>query len=217
MYHKILHINIPFDNNRCIYNAQFLGTSRHFTFGTSEHQLLVPTFQYIFTHINEVMSKHQNEFTPVNQVRLTNVAYIRLQKAGKRFEIACYRNKALNWRSKVETDINEVLQTDSVFSNVSKGMLANVKDIENAFGTSDKKLVCMEILNKGELQVSEQERLALQEVVFKDVANIIVDKTLNPETDRPYTVSLLVSRLVACSATERNLNAIQCLHVVDCA
>ena len=29
--------------------------------------------------------------TPVNQVRLTNVAYVRLQKMGKRFEIACYR------------------------------------------------------------------------------------------------------------------------------
>lgn len=131
------------------------------------------------------------EFTPVNQVRLTNVAYIRLQKAGKRFEIACYRNKALGWRSKVETDINEVLQTDSVFSNVSKGMLANVKDIESAFGTNDKKLVCIEILNKGEMQVSEKERVAHQEVVFKDVASIIVDKTLNPETDRPYTVSIV--------------------------
>lgn len=129
------------------------------------------------------------EFTPVNQVRLTNVAYVRLQKSGKRFEIACYRNKALSWRSKVETDINEVLQIDSVFSNVSKGMLANAKDIENAFGTTDKKLVCIEILNKGELQISDQERVALQDVVFKDIANIVVDKTLNPETDRPYTVS----------------------------
>ena len=34
-----------------------------------------------------------NDFTPVNQVRLTNVAYVRLNKHGKRYEIACYRNK----------------------------------------------------------------------------------------------------------------------------
>ena len=32
-------------------------------------------------------------FTPINQVRLTNVAYVRLNKLGHRFEIACYRNK----------------------------------------------------------------------------------------------------------------------------
>jgi uncharacterized protein YecE (DUF72 family) len=58
--------------------------------------------------------------TPVNQVRLTNVAYVRLQKRGKRFEIACYRNKVLNWRNKIETDLAEVLQVDTVFTNVSK-------------------------------------------------------------------------------------------------
>lgn len=134
-------------------------------------------------------------FTPVNQVRLTNVAYVRLQKAGKRFEIACYRNKALGWRNKVETDIGEVLQIDSVFSNVSKGMLANMKDIQTAFGTTDQKLVCIEILNKGEMQVSEQERIALQDNIFKDVASIVADKTINPETDRAYTVSVMVSFL----------------------
>ena len=63
--------------------------------------------------------------TPVNQIRLTNVAYVRLQKGGKRFEIACYRNKVLNWRNKIETDLDEVLQIDTVFTNVSKGMLAS--------------------------------------------------------------------------------------------
>ena len=54
------------------------------------------------------------EHTPVNQVRLTNVAYVRLSKAGRKFEIACYRNKVLSWRNKIETDIREVLQVDEV-------------------------------------------------------------------------------------------------------
>ena len=40
-------------------------------------------------------------FTPTNQVKLTNVAVVRLKKAGKRFEIACYKNKVMSWRSKV--------------------------------------------------------------------------------------------------------------------
>eukprot|EP01038_Epipyxis_sp_PR26KG_P011894 gene11894-15912_t len=130
-------------------------------------------------------------FTPVNQVRLTNVAYVRLTKNHKRFEIACYRNKVLNWRNKIETDINEVLQIDSIFSNVSKGMLANSKDLLAIFGTTDSKIICQEILDKGELQVSEQERDALYESVFRDVANIIADKTVNPENNRPYTVSMI--------------------------
>ena len=35
----------------------------------------------------------------VGQKRLTNVAVVRLKKAGKRFEIACYRNKVNDWRN----------------------------------------------------------------------------------------------------------------------
>jgi len=38
--------------------------------------------------------------TPVNQKVLTNVAVVRLKKGGKKFELACYRNKVINWRSK---------------------------------------------------------------------------------------------------------------------
>ena len=73
-------------------------------------------------------------YTPSAQLKLTNVAYVRLQKKGKRYEIACYRNKVLSWRNKMETDLSEVLQTDTVFVNVSKGLLANKKDLIEAFG-----------------------------------------------------------------------------------
>jgi ribosome maturation protein SDO1 len=100
-------------------------------------------------------------FTPVNQVRLTNVAYVRLQKKGKRFEIACYRNKIVSWRNKIETNLEEVLQVATVFTNVSKGMLASSTDLMESFGTTDQMLVCKEILDKGEMQISEQERIAL--------------------------------------------------------
>jgi hypothetical protein len=39
--------------------------------------------------------------TPVNQIRLTNVAMVRLKKGGKRFEIATYPNKVTEWRQGV--------------------------------------------------------------------------------------------------------------------
>ncbi|KAL0314399.1 UNVERIFIED_CONTAM: Ribosome maturation protein SBDS [Sesamum angustifolium] len=38
---------------------------------------------------------------PIGQKRLTNVAVVRLKKHGNRFEIACYKNKVLSWRSRV--------------------------------------------------------------------------------------------------------------------
>lgn len=128
---------------------------------------------------------------PVGQKRLTNVAVVRLKKHGNRFEIACYKNKVLSWRSGVEKDIDEVLQSHTVYSNVSKGVLAKSKDLIAAFGTDDQTKICLQILEKGELQVAGKERDAQFSSQFRDIATIVMQKTINPETKRPYTISMI--------------------------
>ncbi|KAL3858514.1 hypothetical protein ACJMK2_013099 [Sinanodonta woodiana] len=128
---------------------------------------------------------------PTGQKRLTNVAVVRLKKGGKRFEIACYPNKVVSWRNKVETDLDEVLQSYSVFTNVSKGEAAKVDDLKRIFDTDNQKEICLQILAKGELQVSEKERHTQLESMFRDIATIVTDKCVNPETNRPYTVTLI--------------------------
>jgi len=35
---------------------------------------------------------------PMNVKTLTDVSVVRLKKCGKRFEIACYKNKVQDWR-----------------------------------------------------------------------------------------------------------------------
>ncbi|KAF5200891.1 Ribosome maturation protein sbds [Thalictrum thalictroides] len=128
---------------------------------------------------------------PVGQKRLTNVAVVRLKKHGMRFEIACFKNKVLSWRSGVEKDVDEVLQSHTVYSNVSKGVLAKSKDLNKAFGTDDHSKICLEILDKGELQVAGKEREAQLSNQFRDIATIVMQKTINPETQRPYTISMI--------------------------
>jgi ribosome maturation protein SDO1 len=49
----------------------------------------------------------------------------------------------------------------------------------------------LQILAKGELQVSEREQQANLESMFRDIATIVADKCVNPETNRPYTVTLI--------------------------
>ncbi|KAI7800467.1 ribosome maturation protein SBDS [Triplophysa rosa] len=130
-------------------------------------------------------------FTPTNQIRLTNVAVVRMKRGGKRFEIACYKNKVMGWRSGADKDLDEVLQTNTVFVNVSKGQVAKKDDLSKAFGTDDLTEICKQILAKGELQVSDKERHSQLEQMFRDIASIVAEKCVNPETKRPYTVSLI--------------------------
>jgi ribosome maturation protein SDO1 len=130
-------------------------------------------------------------FTPVNQVRFTNVAVVRLQKGGKRFEIACYKNKVIEWRKKITTDLDEVLQTPTIFTNVGKGVIAKKAELTKAFGTSDQEKIINAILDKGEIQVSTEERKLQLDNSFKDIAQIVVEKCVNPETGRPLTVGMV--------------------------
>jgi len=51
--------------------------------------------------------------------------------------------------------------------------------------------VCLDILARGELQVSDKERKADLGNLFRDVASVLVEKCVNPETERPYTLGML--------------------------
>ncbi|KAI0321011.1 SBDS protein C-terminal domain-containing protein, partial [Amylostereum chailletii] len=154
---------------------------------------------------------------PSGQIKLTNVSIVRLKKGGKRFEIACYKNKVQEWRNGVEKDLDEVLQIGNVFVNVSKGEFAKVGDLKKAFGTDDRDSVVKEvhspstltpivplirtlpgpffllfqILNKGELQVGEKEREHDLTSLRKEIATLVAEKCVDPATQAPYSVSIV--------------------------
>uniref|UniRef100_A0A914HEM2 Ribosome maturation protein SBDS n=1 Tax=Globodera rostochiensis TaxID=31243 RepID=A0A914HEM2_GLORO len=114
--------------------------------------------------------------TPTNQKLLTNVAVVRMKKCGKRYEVACYKNKVLNWRNKMEKDIDELAKRD---------------DLQAAFGTEDQ----LEICKMGDLQVSDKERQVTSESSIKEVANLITNMCVNPETQRPYSLATIEKAL----------------------
>jgi ribosome maturation protein SDO1 len=136
-------------------------------------------------------------FTPSNQVRLTNVSVVRLKKAGMRFELACYKNKVVDYRNRVERDLDQVLQVHAVFINVSKGQLARNEDLLQAFKTQDTEKIILEILEKGELQVGEKERDVQTDSLHKEVVSIIAGKCVNPITRTPYPPALIEKALAS--------------------
>jgi len=130
-------------------------------------------------------------FTPVNQIRFTNVAVVRLKKGGKRFEIACYKNKVVEYRKKIETNLDEVLQSRTIYDNTSKGVAAKKQDLKKCFGTLDETAIATEILEKGQVQVAGEERKSELDTLYKDIATIIAEKCVHPETQRQIPVGLI--------------------------
>uniref|UniRef100_A0A7R9ZT03 C2H2-type domain-containing protein n=1 Tax=Craspedostauros australis TaxID=1486917 RepID=A0A7R9ZT03_9STRA len=130
-------------------------------------------------------------FQPIGQVRLTNVAVVRMNVKGKRFEIACYRNKVVDYRQGLEKDLSEVLQTDRIFANVSKGQFANAKDLQKCFGTRDEMEIAKNILEQGQFQVSDRERSQQLEKTTAQIAEWVSKNCVHPTSERPYTIPQL--------------------------
>jgi ribosome maturation protein SDO1 len=128
---------------------------------------------------------------PTGIKKLTNIAVVRLKKAGVRFEIACYKNTVVAWRDGFEKDLDNVLQTTKVYNNVSKGVFAKEEDLLKAFGTKDEEKVSLLILTDGELQVSEKERKNVFDTIFRDAVTVLVEKCVNPSTNRPYPPGMI--------------------------
>lgn len=78
-----------------------------------------------------------------------------------------------------------------MFINVTKGQFAKKEDLLKAFNTEDITTICKEILAKGELQISEKERNSQLDSLFKDIATNVADKCVNPESKRPYPVTMI--------------------------
>ncbi|EGG20973.1 Shwachman-Bodian-Diamond syndrome protein [Cavenderia fasciculata] len=130
-------------------------------------------------------------FTPVNNKTLTNIAVVRFKKGGARFEIACYPSKVTSWRTKIEKDLNEVIQIHRIFTNVSKGVVAKKEELLKAFNTDKEDEIILTILEKGELQVSSKERENHADQTFRDIANLVAEKCVNTETQRPIPVGII--------------------------
>eukprot|EP00744_Colponema_vietnamica_P006807 GILI01009868.1.p1 GENE.GILI01009868.1~~GILI01009868.1.p1 ORF type:complete len:645 (+),score=189.88 GILI01009868.1:137-2071(+) len=141
---------------------------------------------------------------PGTTVRQTNVAVVRLTKNGKKLEIACYKNKVINYRSGQETRLDEVLQIERVFNNVAGGDYASNQDIKKCIGVAmEEKAAVKYILDNGELQVAAHEREHEVAVMLRDISNIISQKCVNKANMRPFPPLMIEQAIKTCGATIR--------------
>lgn len=132
---------------------------------------------------------------PSNQIRLTNISIVRLKKGKKRFEVPAYKNTVQSYRAGNETDLDNVLQINNVFLNVSKGQAAPNEDLKKSFPGMSREDIVLEILKKGEIQVGEKERAQEMDRVHKEVIDIIAGRLIDPKSKRVYTTGMIEKAL----------------------
>lgn len=120
-------------------------------------------------------------------VTLDKAVLARISKSGKHFEIYVDPQKALEVKHGKELDMRSVLASPEIFKDAKKGDKAAESSIKETFGTSDIFTAAKEIIRKGEIQLTTEQRRQMADEKKRAIVAKIAREAYNPQTKAPHT------------------------------
>ncbi|WP_255167267.1 ribosome assembly factor SBDS [Natrononativus amylolyticus] len=117
-------------------------------------------------------------------ISLDEAVTARLESHGARFEVLVDPDAALAIkRGEFDGDLEEVIAAEDVFDNASTGDRPAENDLETVFGTTDPLEIIPEVVERGEIQITAEQRREMQEQKRKQLINRITRNAINPQMD----------------------------------
>ncbi len=110
----------------------------------------------------------------------------RLKHSGRKFEILVDPKKALEFKKGGNIDLNDILAYPSIYKDVSSTDIVPDHDLQKIFGTIDVFKIAEKIIQKGELQLTTEQRKEMTEQKKIRIAEIISKRGINPRTNAPH-------------------------------
>lgn len=119
-------------------------------------------------------------------VTVDHAIIARLSAHGQNFEILVDCGNAIALREGKDIGMHDILAAMQVFSDARKGMAASENAMKQIFGTSDVDEVAKQIIQKGEIQLTQEYREKIREEKRKQVIAIIHRNGVDPKTHLPH-------------------------------
>ncbi|WP_430505785.1 ribosome assembly factor SBDS [Haloparvum sp. PAK95] len=117
-------------------------------------------------------------------ISLEDAVTARLESHGERFEVLIDPDAALEIkRDEFEGDLEDVIAAEDVFEDASSGDRPAEADLEEVFGTTDPLAIIPEVIKRGEIQITAEQRKEMQEQKRKNLINTITRNAVNPQMD----------------------------------
>ncbi len=110
----------------------------------------------------------------------------RIEKAGEKFEVIVKPDAVQRLREGKEVDVLANLAIDEIFRDAHKGSKASEEKMQEFFGTTDKLEVAKQLIRKGEIQLTTEQRREMQEQKRKQIVQYIAQNAINPQTGTPH-------------------------------
>ena len=111
---------------------------------------------------------------------------VRLTINGDKFEILVKPDPALEYKTGKRTDFSSLLVSDEIYSDANKGSRASGEKLTKHFKTKDTGEIAKQILTRGELALTTDQRRRMVEEKKKQIVQFISRNFVDPKTHLPH-------------------------------
>ncbi|KDE59986.1 RNA-associated protein [Halostagnicola sp. A56] len=117
-------------------------------------------------------------------ISLDEAVTARLESHGARFEVLVDPDAALEIkRGEFDDELEDYIAAEDVFEDASSGDRPAENDLETVFDTTDPLEIIPEVIERGEIQITADQRREMQEQKRKQLITTITRNAINPQMD----------------------------------
>jgi ribosome maturation protein SDO1 len=110
----------------------------------------------------------------------------RVEKSGEKFEVLVKPEAVQKIRDGKEVELMKELAIDEIFRDAHKGSKASEEKMTEFFGTTEPLAVAKQIIQRGEIQLTTEQRRQMLEAKHKQIVQYIAANAINPQTGAPH-------------------------------
>ena len=119
-------------------------------------------------------------------VTVEEAVIARWETGGSRFEVLVDPHAVQDLKDGKDIDLSDKLALDQVFKDAKKGDKISEEHLERTFHTRNLAAIAKQIVLKGEVQVTTEQRHELQAAKHKQIVAVIARNAMNPQTGGPH-------------------------------
>jgi ribosome maturation protein SDO1 len=117
---------------------------------------------------------------------MTDVTLVKYSFEGEKFEIMVKPDPALDYKLGKKKDISAVLISDDIYTDSGKGTRPSTEKLLKAFNTEDQTVIAEIIMQKGDLNLTTDQRRKMIEEKRKQIVHFIAKTYVDPRTHLPH-------------------------------
>ncbi len=117
---------------------------------------------------------------------MVDVSVVRYSFEGEKFEILVKPDPALEYKLGKKKDISAILVSDEIYTDSSKGTRASTEKLLKAFKTEDPTEIAQKIMQKGDLNLTTDQRRKMVEEKRKQIVESIAKTYVDPRSHLPH-------------------------------